>query len=165
MAIAGAMPMRRRSLQQAVEAALRANPRVDAREIEVATRGDTVILTGRVDSVPEKQAARHTAESVAGVRSVIDHLRVRGFARIPDRELEAEVRRRLQRDPFAPSDIEVYAHQGEVRLDGQVRTYAERQAAEDVAWWTPGVIHVENLLLVTEEPFVDAAPDEVIDTA
>ncbi|MBI3911908.1 MAG: BON domain-containing protein [Armatimonadetes bacterium] len=157
--------MNAQQLQAAVEAALRENPRVDAREIEVRMADGTVILTGSVDSALEKRHARHAAEEVPGVRSVIDHLRVRNFVRRPDVELEEEIRHRLARDAFAPAGIEVYVSNGEVRLDGWARTYAERRAAEEVAWWTPGVTNVENLLLVTGEPFVDVSPEEVVDTA
>ena len=47
-------------------------------------------------------------------------------------------------------------------MDGSVATYAERHSAAEVAWWTPGVTNVENLLLVTDEEFVDADPLEAL---
>lgn len=150
-------------LQRRVERILREDHRVDAREISVSVAGPHVTLSGAVDSVPEKRAARQDAESVPGVEGVTDAMTVRNFVPVPDAELAAAVHNALLRDAYVDaSRVEVYASSGEVRLDGWVATYAERKAAADVAWWTPGVVNVENLLLVTEEAFVDADPQEAL---
>ena len=150
-------------LKREVERVLREDHRVDAREVTVQVEGPHVTLTGAVDSVPEKRAARQDAESVPGVEGVTDRMTVKNFVKLSDDELVAAVRNALRRDAYVDdSSIEVYASGGEVRLDGTVATYHERKAAADVAWWTPGVINVENLLLVTDEEFVDVDPLEAI---
>jgi osmotically-inducible protein OsmY len=155
--------MKDEQLRQEVERVLRGDHRVDVKEVTVRVAGSHVTLTGVVDSVPEKRAARQDAESVPGVEEVTDEMTIRHFVPVPDEELAAEVRNALSRDAYVnDTGIEVYASQGEVRLDGSVATYAERKAAADVAWWTPGVINVENLLLVTDEEFVDADPLEAV---
>lgn len=148
-------------LQAEVERVLREDHRVDIKEIEISVAGSHVTLTGAVDSVAEKRAARQDAETVPGVEGVTDRMTVKDFVPVPDDELVAAVRNALSRDAYVDaSRVEVYAQNGEVRLDGNVSTYAERKAAADVVWWTPGVINVENLLLVTDEEFVDADPQE-----
>ena len=148
-------------LRADVERVLREDHRVDVREVVVRVAARHVTLTGAVDSVPEKRAARQDAESVPGVEGVTDEMTIRNFVHVPDDELVAAVRNSLSRDAYVHAEkIEVYASNGEVRLDGTVPTYAERKAAADVVWWTPGVINVENLLLVTDEEFVDADPLE-----
>jgi osmotically-inducible protein OsmY len=150
-------------LQREIERVLREDHRVDEREVTVAVAGSQVTLTGAVDSVAEKRAARQDVESVPGVEGVTDRMTVKNFVKVPDEELVAVVRNALSRDAYVDdSRIEVYASNGEVRLDGTVATYQERKAAADVVWWTPGVINVENLLLVTEEDFVDVDPQEAI---
>jgi osmotically-inducible protein OsmY len=150
-------------LKQAVERVLTESSRVDEHEVQVEVRDSVVHLTGAVDSTIEKRTARHLAEEVPGVKSVIDDLKVKNFVRMPDDELAAEVKNRLIRDAYVNHEgIEVYASQGEIQLDGKVPTYHMRKAAADVAWWTPGVINVENLLLVTDEEFVDADPASAI---
>jgi osmotically-inducible protein OsmY len=155
--------MQNEQLRSEVERVLREDHRVDIKEITVTVTGSHVTLAGAVDSVAEKRAARQDAESVPGVDGVTDEMTVKGFEAVPDQELVAAVRNALSRDAYVDaSRIEVYAQQGEVRLDGTVATYAERKAAADVVWWTPGVINVENLLLVTDEDFVDADPQEAI---
>jgi osmotically-inducible protein OsmY len=150
-------------LLREVERVLREDHRVDAREVTVQVAGHHITLAGAVDSAAEKRAARQDAESVPGVEGVTDRMTVKNFVKLADDELVAAVRNALRRDAYVDdSHIEVYASNGEVRLDGTVGTYQERKAAADVAWWTPGVINVENLLLVTDEAFVDADPQEAI---
>lgn len=149
-------------LKQRVEEILKTSSLVDEKEVTVAVQDSVVTLTGAVDSAIEKRRARQLAEEVPGVRLVDDRTTVKNFVKRSDEELAEEVRHRLQRDAFVEgARIEVRASSGEIVLDGTVPDYHTRKAAEDVTWWTPGVIGVENLLLVTDEDFVDVSPLEV----
>jgi len=149
-----------------VEQALRGSSRVDEKEVRVDVRGSEVTLRGAVDSAVEKRNARQLAEEVPGVKFVRDEIEVKNFRRLPDHQLAESVRISLKRDAFVEdADIEVYASRGQVRLDGTVPTYHMRKAAEDVTWWTEGVIDVENLLLVSDEAFVDVSPGQLMDAA
>jgi osmotically-inducible protein OsmY len=123
--------------------------RVDEKEIEASVRDGVVTLRGAVDSAKEKRAARQNAESVPGVQHVDDQMTVANFVQRTDEELVEEVKNALRRDAYVSSrQIEVYASGGEVRLDGTVGDYHEKHSAEEVAWWVPGVINVESLLVV-----------------
>ena len=149
-------------IKQTIEEIYKKNNRVDDKEVQVEVQNSRVTLRGEVDSTIEKRHARNLAEDVEGVERVIDEMKVKNFVRRPDNELEEEVRHALLRDAYVEGvTIEVRASNGEIQLDGNVPTYHTRKSAEDVAWWTPGVINVENLLLVTEEDFVDTNPLEV----
>jgi osmotically-inducible protein OsmY len=146
-----------------VERTLHESSLVDDREIQVAARDAAIILRGAVDSTIEKRRARQMAEDTPGVRVVHDHVTVKNWVARPDDELAEAVRRALLRDAYTQgARIEVRASRGEIVLDGGVPDYHTRKAAEDVAWWTPGVINVENLLLVADEEFVDVSPLEVM---
>ena len=57
---------------------------IDATDTECKVENCEVLLTGFVDSRAAKRAAEDVAESVAGVREVHNHLRVRTSA--PDHE-------------------------------------------------------------------------------
>jgi osmotically-inducible protein OsmY len=149
-------------LKQQVEEILRTSSLVDEKEVTVSVRDSVVTLTGNVDSAIEKRRARQLAEDIQGVRLVDDQMKVKNWVKRTDEELAAEVQQRLRRDAYVEgARIEVRASNGEVVLDGNVPDYHTRKAAEDVTWWTPGVIGVENLLLVTDEDFVDVSPLEV----
>ena len=67
------------ALASAVDAALRENPSLIGASILVKSVGeDKVRLSGRVDTESQRHEAVRTARRVAGVRSVIDTLFVRG---------------------------------------------------------------------------------------
>ena len=150
------------SLQQRVEAMLRKTSWVDGTEVQVSVKGAVVTLKGEVDSAIEKRRARELAQETPGVEYVSDELKLRNWVKRPDTELAEEVRNRLLRDAYTEGTrVEVRANAGEIVLDGSVPDYRTKKAVEDVTWWTPGVIGVENLLLVTDEEFVDVSPLEV----
>lgn len=145
-----------------VEEILRQTSLVDEKEVSVSVRDAVVTLTGEVDSAIEKRRARQLAQEVEGVKHVSDELKVKNWVKLSDEELVEAVRNRLTRDAYSEDlNIEVRASNGEIVLDGSVPDYRTRSDVEDVVWWTPGVIGVENLLLVTEEDFVDVSPLEV----
>ena len=153
-------------IQRRVEERLRSTSRVDINEIRVSVQDATVTLTGAVDSAWEKRVARTSAEEVDGVAYVKDQMTVKNFVKRPDNELAEAVQNALLRDAYAQGgSVEVRASNGEIVLDGEVPTYDVRKAAEHVAWFTPGVTNVENLLLVTDEDFVDVSPLEIADSA
>jgi osmotically-inducible protein OsmY len=149
-------------IKSEIEATLKGSSLVDEKEVTVSVADAVVSLTGAVDSAIEKRRARQLAEGVQGVNYVDDKMTVKGWVKVPDQELEQEVRNRLRRDAYVEgAEIEVRASGGEIVLDGSVPDYHTKKAAEDVTWWTPGVIGVENLLLVSGEEFVDTSPLEV----
>jgi osmotically-inducible protein OsmY len=64
------------SVQADIESALRRLARTDAAGISVSVKGSDVTLSGKVDSWAERNAARNSAWSTPGVRSVVDNMTV-----------------------------------------------------------------------------------------
>lgn len=60
-----------------IEAALKRNAELDARRIAVNATGATVTLTGEVRSWIEREDAVNAAWSAAGVKNVLDEIRIR----------------------------------------------------------------------------------------
>lgn len=58
----------------------------------------------------------------------------------------------MSKDRFDGTDISVSTQQGRVTLDGQVRTQAQREWAENVCMGVDGVLSVHNALNVVPEP-------------
>ncbi|HLY49450.1 MAG TPA: BON domain-containing protein [Solirubrobacteraceae bacterium] len=122
-------------IEQAVQAALRSDPRVHAPGL-IAVSADqigTVVLSGAVASLPERLAAIHDAKEVDGVFEVIaDRLRVHppiGQRRTDD-ELTAAAMQRVSDDVrVRSSHIHVKASRGWLTLSGYVRHESERAAA------------------------------------
>lgn len=65
-----------RDLGNQIEAALTRHAQREAHRIQVAVDGGVVTLSGKVDSIAERDAAVGTAFSARGVSRVVDHLRV-----------------------------------------------------------------------------------------
>ena len=70
----------------------------------------------------------------------------RGYRR-SDERIREDVNDQLTEDPHLDaSDIEVHVMDGEVTLNGQVRSRADKRRAEDIADRVSGVHHVQNNL-------------------
>ncbi len=67
-------PLDSRSVRAAVEAALDRQAHREARRIDIHVDGDTLTLSGRVRSWPERRAVLNAASCAPGVRAVVDHL-------------------------------------------------------------------------------------------
>jgi osmotically-inducible protein OsmY len=63
-------------LEETIEATLACPAEIDARDVHVEARGGTVILTGRVHSLFERDEVERVAWSAPGVRNVEDRLQV-----------------------------------------------------------------------------------------
>jgi len=146
------MGNRDEELKQKILDALAHDTRVDAREIRLRVENGVVYLEGSVDSAAERRAAITDVQSVPGVASVVDYLKLRNYIERSDEELAEAVKQDLIRDPYVDaSNIRVIARGGEVILEGRVKTTSERNAAVNVALWTPGVTDVTSRLEVEEE--------------
>ena len=134
-----------------VAEALARDERVDERTIVVEVAEGVVRLSGSVSSQEERQAAEDDVWQVEGVVDVSNELTVSPDRRRPDEEIEADVRAALDEDASLsdPTQIRVRSVAGTVRLEGTVPSARERQAAEKDAWYTAGVVYVENMLRVT----------------
>lgn len=131
-------------IRQAVEDALRYDPRVLSFQPEVQVSDNTVTLTGTVDNLAAKQAAEETASNTVGVWRVRNHLKVR--PEIPGNdELQRRVAKALLNDPYVDRfDISIHAHNGWVSLSGNVNTSFEKNRAGTVASRVRGVVGVDN---------------------
>jgi len=139
-------------VRQAVEDALRFDPRVTAFDIAVEADGGTVTLTGLVDNLKAKRAAEEDARNTAGVRRVRNYIRVRMQEPPEDEDIHARVQEALARDPIlAGHDIDIQVHNQGVILDGTVDSYYQKYHAQDVAFRVVGVAAVDNNLDVTGE--------------
>lgn len=143
----------------AVAAALRRDPRVDDRSVVVNVAEGLVRLSGTVSSEAERRAAEEDAWQVDGVVDISNELTVSVDRRRPDPEIEQDVRAALDADARIadPTQITVKSVAATVRLQGTVASAEERQAAEKDAWYTAGVVYVENLLTVAGEQQQPAA--------
>lgn len=114
--------------------------------IDVNTSEGIVTLTGTTDNILSKERAVRIAETVKGVRAVVDRIVVKHDEAIPPAEVEKNVQMSLLHDPATDSyEIKASADKtGKVRLTGTVESWQERELCETVAMGAAGVTAVDN---------------------
>jgi osmotically-inducible protein OsmY len=106
-----------------------------------------VTLSGQVDWHFQKQAAAQEVTRLAGVVGVSDEVVVR--PRVDAERLGSAITHAMGRSWFFdPETITVSAEAGRVHLGGTARTLHEKQVAASTAWAAPGVMSVQNDIVV-----------------
>ena len=115
--------------------------------VRAEVHGHDVVLTGEVEFNFQRDGVRRAVARIPGVHSVDSRIALR---RRPSADDTAErIRRALIRHATVDaSHVDVSAEGTTVRLSGFVSSYLERAQAEEAAWASPHVEHVENHIAV-----------------
>ncbi|MBD3264959.1 MAG: BON domain-containing protein [Candidatus Omnitrophica bacterium] len=128
----------------AIETDLMVSEKVSSHLIDVSTVDGIVTLSGSVDNLLSRDQAIKIAESIKGVRSVINRIAVKPLKR-SDEEIERDVRNALLLDPVTEVfEIDVEVNDGVVTLSGAVDSWAEKQIVSRVVKGVKGVREVDN---------------------
>ncbi|WP_373539473.1 BON domain-containing protein, partial [Chamaesiphon sp.] len=115
--------------------------------VQITVRNGWIILEGEVEWWYQKNAAETIMRSIAGVHGVSSSLSIKPTDKIPavGMDIEAAIDRNVMLDA---SKIRVEIVGSKVILHGTVRTLAQREEAERIAWAAKGVWSVEDHLAV-----------------
>jgi osmotically-inducible protein OsmY len=150
-------------IEIAVEDELRQDQAVSSYLVDISCANGIVTLTGSVNNLLAKERALAIAETVKGVRSVINRIEVNPRTVKSDSDIHTDVVQSLAVDPVTELfEIDVSVSDKVVTLKGQVDSYIEKQSAGRVAKSISGVKEVENLITLdykTNRPDTDFASD------
>ena len=115
--------------------------------VEIVVRNGWIVLEGEVEWWYQKNAAETVVRSISGVHGVSSSISIKPTDKIAavGMGIEAAIERNAMLDA---SKIRVEIVGSKVILHGTVRTLAQREEAERIAWAAQGVFSVEDHLAV-----------------
>ncbi|GHO87649.1 BON domain-containing protein [Dictyobacter formicarum] len=133
----------------AVLNALRWDAAIPTGTLDVMVNQGWVSLKGEVDHGFQKRAALRVTCRLSGVKGITNLIIVKAHVLPPD--LKHQIKRALMRNAETDArNITVEMEDSKVILRGTVRSYAEKQAAEETACWSaPGVTEVDNQIVIS----------------
>ncbi len=135
-------------LAKAVLNALRWDAAIPTGKVDVTVSQGWVTLKGEVEYAFQKRDAERAVQHLAGVKGVTNLIVVK--PQVFPSDLKQQIERALIRNAETDARrITVEVEGSRVILRGTVRSYAEKQAAEDTAWAAPGVTEVENRIVIS----------------
>jgi osmotically-inducible protein OsmY len=117
-------------------------------KIKVLVDHGRVTLEGSLDWGYQRAWAEKAVRKLKGMKTLINLLVV--TPRVQPSDVKKKIQSAFVRSAQLDANrISVEAQDGEVILRGKVRTWAEREAAQETAWAAPGVTQVKNEISVS----------------
>lgn len=115
--------------------------------IQVKVQHGWITLTGKADWYYQKAAAENAVRKLSGVQGVTNHIEVAPPVLVTDvkQRIEAALKRNAE---IELSGIRLQVSGHAVVIEGQVKSWHEREVAELAAWSVPGVRSVDDRLVV-----------------
>jgi osmotically-inducible protein OsmY len=120
---------------------------ISSANMRVLVKDGWVTLEGSAEWYYQKQMAETAVRGLKGVKGVSNLISLKPQVAPSDvkRQIEDAFKRNAAIDA---SNVRVEANGGEVTLKGSVRSWMERQEAEDAAWAAPGVTAVNDQISI-----------------
>ena len=134
-------------IARAAETALELNTMVPQEKVKVIVEEGAITLEGQVDSYWQKIAAQDSLRYLTGIKGVDNRITIKPTAKTE--EVKTGIEKALMRNAQLDArQIQVEVLDNHVTLHGTVRSWAERQEAEEATWAAPGVTKVTNNITI-----------------
>lgn len=135
-------------IAEAAKNALKWHSAVNEDQVEIKIDNGWVFLDGNVEWEYLKKAAEIAVRDLTGVKGVSNRIVVKSDT-IEPRDVKFKITKALHRSATVDaSNIRVEVHGAKVTLRGKVRSWAEKNDAENASWASPGVVEVDNKIEV-----------------
>jgi len=115
--------------------------------LKTVVQAGRITLEGTVEWHYQRERAESAVRRLNGVVSVLNSIRIE--PKITPEDIKHRIENAFRRIAQVDADrITVDAHGSDVTLRGEVRSWAERDQAQQTAWSAPGVVKVINELRV-----------------
>jgi len=125
------------------------NPIIDSSKIKVDVQDGKVALSGDVDLYWKKWEIEDITSEVIGVRSITNNIVIVPTDNRVDREIAEDIKNSLERNRYVDVEkVTVEVEKGKATISGVASSNLARMHAKNATLFTPGVIDVDNEVVV-----------------
>jgi len=158
------------AIQQSLDRALSFQGATFGVGVEPLVNDGVVRLHGTVDSFGMSDLVERTAESIVGVRGIVNMLHVEADDDRDDAELRRHIDLALAQDPWVDSGLVTIAvEDGDVKIAGLIDSLAEKRRLRETIGGIPGVTAIDDdqldikVDIALKEPMERQQPPELSD--
>jgi len=138
-------------IAKAIERRLSFDQGINSSNVVVETKEGIAILSGSVDNILASERAIEIAQTIKGVRSVIDMININPVKR-EDEEIRSDILYAIKLDPIIESlNIDAKVTDGMITLTGTVDSFVQKIMVEKVVKGVKGIKSVDNKIAIIEK--------------
>ena len=117
--------------------------------VKVAVTKGWLTLEGEAEWDYERNSAKDAVSELLGIRGVTNNIKLK--SKVQSADIKTRIEEALKRSAEAEGrEISVSVKGDKVTLSGKVHSFSEIEDARFAAWNAPGVMHVENNLVISQ---------------